>query len=86
MAEQPHQLGLSVLIELPPHVSEDQAKQLAQAFERTLVDFTQALDVPGESIRIDAVQGPAEPISMTDVEGVHELPGVVLRHDTHARE
>ena len=80
MAQGTDPLALSLIVDLPPGVTEAQAKQLASAMRKSLVEFGRALDIPGEQFKVNSVSGPAEPQRLSEVREGKTLPGVVLKH------
>jgi len=82
MPPKKQELGVSLLVRLPPEASAAQARALSKAFETVLVDFGRAMQIPGRKLKVEAIQGPAEPIHVDEVTGTGTVPAVVLAHRT----
>ncbi len=77
-------LGVSLLVELPPETSEEQAKLLATALKRTVLDFSKALGVD-EKLKVSSVSGPAKPAITADIGDGKKLPGLLAKQARVAR-
>jgi hypothetical protein len=77
-------LAVSMLVELPDDMSEEQAKLLAAALKRTVVDFSRALSGGGGELKIGSVHGPAAPAALVEIRGHDSVPGVFLKHRRRA--
>ena len=81
MAGQNDPYAISLLVKLPEGATAEQAEALSKAFESMLIDFGRAMQVSGKNLKIEAVQGPAEPITPPlDVSLAERIPAVVLKH------
>jgi hypothetical protein len=71
--------AVSFVVRLPENATAAQARALSKAFEGVVVEFGRAMQVAGTKVKIEAVQGPAQPIRLDDVTGTGRVPGVVLK-------
>ena len=76
---------MSFVVRLPDDVTAAQARALSKAFEGVVVEMGRAMQVAGTKVKIEAVQGPAEPVRLDDVAGTGSVPGAVLKQSAGGR-
>jgi hypothetical protein len=77
--------AVSFVVRLPENATAAEARALSKAFEGVVVEFGRAMQVAGTKVKIEAVQGPAQPIRLDDVTGTGRVPGVVLKQSSARR-
>ncbi len=82
MASKEKPRAVSLLVEIPDQLTDDEAKYLTEALRLSVLEFAYATHTPSEDFKIHSVSGPAAPIRVGDLtlDKSAQLPALVARY------